>query len=191
MTDVNTETAAPSPDPLTYPDEHVRAILHETRTVAVVGASGNTVRPSYFVVTYLRDKGFTVFPINPGLAGKEIAGLEVYASLADVPAPIDMVDIFRNSDAAGGVVEEALALDPLPKTIWMQLGVRNDAAARRAEQAGISVIMDRCPKIEFGRLSGEIGWVGVNSRTISSRKPVLNGTGYQQFGLRPGKTSGR
>ncbi len=172
-----------------YADEEIRAVLDAAKTVAIVGASANTVRPSYFVLRYLIDKGFTVFPINPGLAGQEIAGRPVHASLADVPEPIDMVDIFRNSAAASGVVDEALALSPLPSIIWMQLGVRNDDAARKAEAHGLTVIMNRCPKIEFGRLSGEIGWVGVNSRTISSRKPVMQGTGFQHFGLRP--THGR
>jgi predicted CoA-binding protein len=164
-------------------DDLIATILHETRTIAIVGASVNEVRPSHFVTKYLIDKGYTVFPINPGQAGREMLGRPVFARLADVPEPIDMVDVFRSSEAAAAVVDEALALDPLPRTIWMQLGVRNDAAAAKAEAAGIRVVMDRCPKIEYGRLSGEIGWNGVNSRLISSKKPLMRG-GFQSFGIR-------
>jgi len=167
-----------------YPDSYIRGILDEVKRIAVVGASAKDVRPSYFVVKYLIDKGYEVFPINPGIAGKEILGREVYSSLADVPGPVDMVDIFRASDAVPGIVEEALVLDPLPKVIWMQLGVRHDEAAAKAKAAGIKVVMNRCPKIEYGRLSGEIGWTGVNSRrAISSKKPVVR-EGYQHWGLR-------
>ncbi|WP_187970539.1 CoA-binding protein [Aquibium microcysteis] len=166
-----------------YDDAYISGILHETRTIAVVGASANDVRPSFFVTKYLIDKGYTVYPINPGQAGKEILGRPVFARLADVPEPIDMVDVFRASDAAPGIVDGALALDPLPKVIWLQLGVRNDAAAAKAEEAGVKVVMNRCPKIEYGRMSGEIGWNGVNSRMISSKKPVMR-AGFQSFGIR-------
>ncbi|MBZ8131698.1 CoA-binding protein [Afifella sp. IM 167] len=167
-----------------YSDAFIRDILHDVKRIAVVGASAKEVRPSYFVVKYLIDKGYEVFPINPGIAGKEILGRAVYASLGDVPGPVDMVDIFRASDAVPGIVDEALALEPLPKVIWMQLGVRHDQAAARAEAAGIKVVMNRCPKIEYGRLSGEIGWTGVNSRrAISSKKPVVR-AGFQHRGLR-------
>ena len=168
--------------PLAYPDALIRKILSETKTVAMVGASAKEIRPSYFVLKYLLAKGFDVIPVNPGLAGKEILGKTVYPDLQSIPVPIDMVDIFRSSDAVPGIVEEALGLDPLPKVIWTQLTVRHDEAAARAEAAGLTVIMDRCPKIEYGRLSGEIGWNGVNSRVLSSRKPKL-GKGYQSFGL--------
>ena len=166
-----------------YDDAYISGILHEVKTIAVVGASANDVRPSYFVVKYMLDKGFDVIPVNPGHAGKEILGVMTYARLADIDRPIDMVDIFRASDAVPGIVEEVLALDPLPKVVWMQLRVRNDEAADRLEKAGIKVVMDRCPKIEYARLSGEIGWNGVNSRTISSKKPVMR-QGFQSFGLR-------
>lgn len=166
-----------------YDNAYISDILNSVRTVAIVGASANDVRPSFFVTKYMIDKGFDVYPINPGQAGKEILGRMVYAKLADVPAAIDMVDIFRASEAAPGVVDETLALDPLPKVIWMQLGVRNDATAAKAEAAGIKVVMNRCPKIEYGRLSGEIGWTGVNSRVISSRKPIMR-QGFQSFGVR-------
>ena len=167
-----------------YPDDYIRGILLGAKRSAMVGASANTARPSYFVLKYLSERGFAVLPINPGLAGGDILGLPVYASLAEAPGPIDMVDIFRNSEAAGAVVDEALALDPLPRVIWMQLGVRNDAAAERAEARSVKVVMNRCPKIEYGRLSGEIRWSGVNSRVISARKPTA-GAGYQKLTIGP------
>lgn len=167
----------------TYDNAYISGILNDVRTIAIVGASANDVRPSYFVTKYLIDKGYEVHPVNPGQAGKEILGRSVYASLAEVPGAIDMVDIFRPSAAVPGVVDEALALDPLPKVIWMQLTVRHDEAAAKAEAAGIRVVMNRCPKIEYARLSGEIGWNGVNSRVISSKKPILR-TGFQSFGIR-------
>lgn len=166
-----------------YSDAEIRSILDEVKTIAIVGASANPVRPSYFVLKYLVDKGYTVFAVNPGQAGKAILGRPCFATLAEVPAPVDMIDIFRASDAVPGIVDEALALDPLPKVIWMQLGVRNDAAAAKAEAAGLRVVMNRCPKIEYGRLSGEIGWTGVNSRTLSSKRPTLR-KGFQHRGLR-------
>ena len=166
-----------------YDNAYIADILNTVKTIAVVGASANDVRPSFFVTKYLIDKGYTVFPINPGHAGKEILGRMTYARLADVPEPIDMVDIFRASAAVPAIVDEVLALDPLPKVIWMQLTVRHDEAAAKAEAAGIKVVMNRCPKIEYGRLSGEIGWNGVNSRVISSKKPVLR-QGFQSFGIR-------
>jgi predicted CoA-binding protein len=163
-----------------YSDETIQRILKSVRTIAMVGASNNNARPSYFVLKYLLSRGYRLFPINPGLAGKDILGARVYAKLADVPEPLDMVEIFRNSAAASGILDEALKLDPLPKVIWMQLGVRNDEAAARAEERGIEVVMNRCPKIEYGRLSGEIGWTGVNSGILSSRKPQML-RGFQKF----------
>lgn len=165
-----------------YPDALIRTVLNDTKSIALVGASANETRPSFFVLKYLMQRGYRMFPINPGLAGGALLGLPVFASLADVGEPIDMVDIFRASEAAGPIVDEALALSPVPKVIWMQLGVRNDAAAAKAEAAGCTVIMNRCPKIEFGRLSGEIGWAGVNSRVMSSKKPTL-AQGFQKFGV--------
>jgi uncharacterized protein len=158
-----------------YSDDEIRAILDGVRSIAVVGASPNDVRPSYFVICYLLDKGYRVYPVNPGLGGKTILNLKVYAKLSDIPERIDMVDIFRGSDAVPGVVAEALALDPRPGVIWMQLGVRNEEAKATAEAAGLTVVMNRCPKIEYGRLSGEISWMGVNSRVISSKRPILSG----------------
>jgi hypothetical protein len=166
-----------------YDNDYIAGILREVRTVAMVGASANEVRPSFFVLKYLLAKGYSVFPVNPGHAGKEILGRMTYAKLSDIPEPIDMVDIFRASAAVPPVVDEALALCPLPKVIWMQLTVRNDEAAAKAEAAGVKVVMNRCPKIEYGRLSGEIGWNGVNSGVVSSKKPILR-SGFQSFGIR-------
>jgi uncharacterized protein len=168
-----------------YDDSLIAEVLSGVHTVAMVGASANTSRPSYFVLKYLVAKGYTVIPINPGLAGQEIAGQKVVAALADLTGPVEMIDIFRNSDAALEVVEEALPLkDKLGlKVIWMQLSVRNDAAAAKAEAAGLTVIMNRCPKIEYGRLSGEIGWQGIASGVLTSRRPLL-GPGVQSQMIR-------
>ena len=151
-----------------YPDALIRKILRETRTIAMVGSSAHWIRPSYFAMKYLKRKGYRIIPVNPREAGNIILGETVYGRLADIPESIDMVDIFRNSEAAGGIADEAIAAGA--KVVWMQLGVRNDAAAERAESAGLTVIMNRCPKIEFGRLSGEIGWMGINTGVISSKR---------------------
>ena len=166
-----------------YDNAYIADILNSVKTVAMVGASANEVRPSFFVMKYLLGKGFSVVPVNPGHAGREILGQTTYARLADIPEPIDMVDIFRAPEAVPGIVDEVLALDPLPKVVWMQLGVRHDAAAAKAEAAGIEVVMNRCPKIEYGRLSGEIGWNGVNSGVLSSKRPLMR-PGFQSFGIR-------
>ena len=168
-----------------YSDDYIGGVLASIRSIAVVGASANQVRPSFIVIKYLLGKGYSVDPVNPGLAGQELLGRKVYKCLADVPGPIDCVDIFRNSDAALEIVRDAIALkDRLAiKVIWMQLSVRNDEAAEEAEAAGLQVIMNRCPKIEFGRLSGEIGWAGVNSGVISSKRPVLSEKGVQSHVL--------
>jgi predicted CoA-binding protein len=165
-----------------YTDVHIRKILDSVKSIAIVGASPKDVRPSYFVARYLLDKGYHVIPVNPGLGGQKILGQTVYGHLREIPEPVDMVDVFRSSDAAPGIVAEALVLNPRPKVIWMQLGVRNDEAAADAEAAGLTVVMNRCPKIEYGRLSGEIGWMGVNSRVLSSKKPIMSGTA-QGWGL--------
>jgi uncharacterized protein len=163
-----------------YPESYIRSILEDVRTVAMVGASANPVRPSYFVLKYLLDKGYKVFPVNPGQAGKEILGQPVYASLEAIPEPIDMVDIFRGAAEVPGIVEEVLALDPLPKIVWMQLGIRHDAAAAALEQTGIKVVMNRCPKMEYGKLSGEWGWVGGYSGALSSQRQRLHASGKMQ-----------
>ncbi|MBP0439644.1 CoA-binding protein [Tianweitania sediminis] len=167
----------------TYDNSYIAGILNQVKTVAVVGASANPVRPSFFVMKYMIDKGYGVYPVNPGHAGKAILGRVTYAKLADIPDPIDMVDIFRASDAVPAIMDEVLASTPLPKVVWMQLTVRHDEAAARLEAVGIQVVMNRCPKIEYARLAGEIGWNGVNSGVISSKRPVIHG-GYGSFGIR-------
>jgi predicted CoA-binding protein len=169
-----------------YPPDYLRNILRSVRTIALVGASSNPVRPSFFVLKYLIDKGYELYPVNPGLAGKEILGRPVFADLRSVPVAIDMVDVFRNSEAALTVTREALELDPLPKVIWMQLSVRNDEAARLAEAQGVSVVMNRCPKMEYGKLSGEWAWVGGNAGLVSSRRQTRHVSGrFQSLGIAP------
>ncbi len=155
-----------------YPDSYIRGILGEVSTIAMVGASPKWNRPSFFAMKYLQEKGYRVIPVNPRVAGDEILGERVYGSLAEIPGPIDLVDIFRASEDVGPIVAETLELarDKGIKVVWMQLGVRDDAAAARAEAAGLKVVMDRCPKIEFGRLHSELSWGGFNSRIISSRR---------------------
>lgn len=154
-----------------YSDAYIRAILDEVKTIAVVGASANWNRPSYFAMKYLQDKGFRTIPVNPGQAGKEILGERVYAAVKDIPEAIDMVDIFRNSEAAGPITDEAIEIGA--KVVWMQFNVINAEAAARAEAAGLRVVMDRCPKVEYARLFGELGWQGINSRVISSKRRKL------------------
>ncbi len=166
-----------------YPDSYIRGILNTVKTIAMVGISPKDNRPSYFAFKYLKERGYRMIPVNPGQEGKEILGEKVYAKLADIPVPVDMVDIFRGSRYAAGIVEEALALKPRPQVIWMQLTVRSDEAAAAAEAAGLKVVMNRCPKIEYGRLSSEISWMGVNSRTLSSRRAKMSGTGVQRMSL--------
>jgi OAH/OAS sulfhydrylase len=157
-------------EPLPYSDAKIRSILERVRTIAMVGASPNWNRPSYFVMKYLQGKGYRVIPVNPAIAGKPLLGEKVYASLRDIPDKVDMVDVFRTSREAPAIVADAIAIGA--KVVWMQLGVRNDAAAKTAEAAGIEVIMNRCPKIEFGRLGGELSWSGVNSGIIRNRAPT-------------------
>ena len=161
---------------LIYDDAQMRRVLREVRTIAMVGASPNWVRPSNFAMKYLQSKGYRVIPLNPGQAGKEILGEPYYASVTEIPDPVDMVDIFRNSEAAGAIVDDVLpiASEKQIKVVWMQLGIRNDNAAARAEAAGLTVIMDRCPKIEYGRLFGELSWSGVNSGIITSKRRKLS-----------------
>ncbi|WP_421998312.1 CoA-binding protein [Reyranella sp.] len=154
-----------------YDDAYLRGILRECKTIAMVGASANWNRPSYFAMKYLLDRGYTVIPVNPAAAGQEILGQKVYGSIAELPQKVDMVDIFRNSEAAGPITDEAIAHGA--KVVWMQIAVRNDAAAERAEKAGLRVVMNRCPKIEHSRLAGTIEWHGIASGVISSRKRRL------------------
>jgi uncharacterized protein len=166
-----------------YQDAYIRGILNTVKTIAMVGISPKDNRPSYFAFKYLHERGYRMIPVNPGQAGGDILGRKVYAKLADIPEPVDMVDIFRASQYATGVVKEAFALKPRPQVIWMQLGVRNDEAAKLAEDNGLKVVMNRCPKIEYGRLSSEIAWMGVNTRTLSSKKAQLFGRGIQRMSL--------
>ena len=157
--------------PLQYSDATLRGILSQVRTIAMVGASGDWKRPSFFAMKYLQRRGYRIIPVNPGRSGSEILGETVYATLADIPGDIDMVDVFRSSEAALGVAEDAAALaeDKQIKNFWLQLGIRNDAAAEIAQAVGMTVIMDRCPKIEFARLSGELSWSGINTKIITSK----------------------
>jgi uncharacterized protein len=171
-----------------YDDGYIRGILNTVKTVAMVGVSANTSRPSYFVFKYLLERGYRMIPVNPGLAGQDLLGQKVYARLADIPEPVDMVDIFRVFVLA--IVEQAIAMQPRPAVVWMQLDIRNDGAAALAEANGIKVVMNRCPKIEYGRLSSEISWMGVNSRVLSSRKAQLSGRGVQRLSLNRVTTAG-
>ena len=172
-----------------YPDSYIRGILNTVKSIAMVGASEKENRPSYFAFKYLLERGYNMIPINPGHAGEDLLGRRIYARLADAPEPIDMIDIFRASRYALPIVEEALALKPRPQVIWMQLGIRNDEAAALAEANGLKVVMNRCPKIEYGRLSSEIAWMGVNTRTITSRRAAASG-GIQRLSLKRTSTRG-
>lgn len=168
-----------------YPDSYIRGILNTVKTIAMVGISPRDNRPSFFAFKYLLERGYHMIPVNPAQAGKQILGRKVYGRLSEVPGPIDMVDIFRNSADVPPIVDEAISLTPRPQVIWMQLTVRNDEAAGRAEEAGMKVVMNRCPKIEYGRLSSEISWMGVNSRTLSSRRAQTLDGGVQRMRLGP------
>ena len=166
-----------------YDDGYIRGILNTVKTIAMVGASAKDNRPSYFAFKYLLERGYNMIPINPGLAGKDLLGRKIYGRLSEVPEPIDMVDVFRASKYALPIVQEALTLSPKPRVIWMQLSVRNDEAAALAEANGMKVVMNRCPKIKYGRLSSEIGWMGINSRTLSSKRAKMLGGGVQRMSL--------
>jgi predicted CoA-binding protein len=164
-------TATPKtapPEPLVYRDDDLLAIYHGVHTIAMVGASPDWNRPSYFVMKYLLRKGYHVIPVNPKAAGGEILGEKVYASLREIPEQVDVVDVFRRPDAVPGIVDDAIAIGA--KVVWLQLGIRNDEARKTAEAAGLTFIQDRCMKIEYGRLSGELAWSGVNSGIITSRR---------------------
>ena len=153
---------------LYYPDWQIRRILSNVDTVAMVGASTNWNRPSYFAMKYMQDKGYRVIPVNPSSAGQTLLGEEVVANLKDINVRVDMVDIFQRSERVPPIVYETIEIGA--KVVWMQLTVRHDEAAKKAEDAGLTVIMDRCPKIEFARLSGELGWSGINTKVITSRR---------------------
>ena len=173
-----------------YDDTYIRGILNTVKTIAMVGVSTKDSRPSYFAFKYLLERGYRMIPVNPGLADKDLLGQKAYARLADIPEPVDMVDIFRASPFVLPIVEDALKMQPRPRVVWMQLGIRNDAAAALAEQNGIKVVMNRCPKIEYGRLSSEISWMGVNSRTLTSKRAQISGRGIQRMSLNRTTTAG-
>ncbi len=154
---------------MTYTDEYLKKILSDTKVIACVGVSMNPVRPSYFVARYLSMKGFTVIPVNPGHAGKMLLGQEIMPDLASIDRPVDMVDIFRRSEHVTPIVEAALSAFPDLKTVWMQIGVENEEAAKLAEDRGVQVVMNRCPKIEYQRLFGELRMGGFNTGVISSK----------------------
>jgi predicted CoA-binding protein len=154
-----------------YTEDHLVGIYRQARTVAMVGASPNWNRPSYFVMKYLQRKGYRVIPVNPVAAGQQILGEVAVPDLASIDVPVDIVDVFRRADAVPGIVEDAIRIGA--RVVWMQLGIRHPEAAKTAEAAGLTVVQNRCMKIEFGRLSGELSWTGVNSRIISSRRRRL------------------
>jgi len=166
-----------------YDDSYIRGILNTVKTIAMVGVSANASRPSYFAFKYLLERGYHMIPVNPALAGSALLGQRVYARLADIPELVEMVDIFRAAPYVVGIVEEALAMKPRPRVIWMQLGIRNEEAAQLAEANGLTVVMNRCPKIEYGRLSSEIAWMGVNTRTLTSRRAKRIAGGVQRMAL--------
>ena len=173
-----------------YDDGYIRGILNTVKTIAMVGVSAKESRPSYFAFKYLLERGYRMIPVNPGLAGGELLGQKVYARLADIPEAVDMVDVFRAAPYAVGIVEETLKMQPRPRVVWMQLGIRNDDAAALAEANGLKVVMNRCPKIEYGRLSSEISWMGVNSRTLTSKRAQISGRGIQRMSLNRTTTAG-
>src|SRR5258708_1100114 len=162
-----------------YDDNYIRSILNGVKSIAMVGASPVNGRPSYFAFKYLAERGYEMIQVNPGDGGKSLLDKPFVASLLDIGGPVDMIDIFRNSSHIGPVVDEALKMTPLPKVIWMQLGARDDAAAAKAEAAGFKVVMNRCPKIEYGRLSSEISWMGVNSRALREKRGPMPTHGMQ------------
>ena len=174
-------TAAAAPARLHYDDAYISGILQRVRTIAAVGMSANDMRPSYFAMLYLQQKGYRMIPVNPRYAGQQILGETVVASLDDLPAPPDMVQVFRKAEEAPAVVDEAIRAGA--KVVWLQLGIRSEEAAAKARAAGLDVVMDRCPKIEYGRLFGEIGWAGVNRRVISAKKGQALQLSHKKGGL--------
>ncbi len=154
-----------------YSDALLREILATTRVIAMVGASPNPVRPSFFAMAYLQSKGFRVIPVNPGAAGATILGETVHAALGDIAEPVDMVDVFRRADSVPEIARQAVAIGA--RVLWLQLGIVSDEGRRIAEDGGLAVVMDRCPKIEYARLHGELGWSGINSRLIGAKRRRL------------------
>ncbi len=167
-----------------YPDSYIRGILSAVQSIAIVGVSPDWTRPSNFAMKYLQAKGYRIYPVNPAAEVTEILGEQVYSSLRDLPETVDMVDIFRNSEAAGPITDDAIQHGA--RVVWMQLGVRNETAARRAETHGIRVVMNRCPKIEFSRLSGELSQHGINSNLVTSRRRTIGKMGSAAEGSETG-----
>jgi len=157
--------------PYAYSDSLIAGLLKSVRTIALVGASANPAKASFIVMKYMQGKGYRVIPVNPGLAGQTLLGETVCASLDELPVPVDMVDVFRNATAVPALAEAAIRIGA--RVLWLQLGIMHAEAAAKAQAAGLTVIMDRCPKMEFGRLSGEMGFFGVDSRIISARRERL------------------
>lgn len=154
-----------------YPDTYIHSILSYVKSIAIVGVSDNWTRPSFFAMKYLQQKGYKFYPVNPVTKADEILGEPVYSSLDEIPVTVDMVEIFRNSDDAAKITEDAI--DHGAKIVWMQLGVNNEEAALQAEKNSVRVIMNRCPKIEYSRLNGELSWHGFNSGIISSKRRLV------------------
>ncbi len=149
--------------------ETLRRILRENRVIAVVGLSADWFRPSYFAAKYLQEHGYRVIPVNPRYAGKQVLGETCYAKLGEIPVKIDVVDVFRRTEDVAPIADEAVAIGA--KVLWQQIGVKNEAAAAKARGAGLDAVMDRCMKIEHGRLFGGLNWMGVNTRVISAKRP--------------------
>jgi predicted CoA-binding protein len=174
---INQASSLKHEEPLNYDDGQLRLILKQVKTIAIVGASSNWTRPSNFAMKYLKGKGYRVIPVNPRYVGKKIHNETVYASISNIPENIDMIDIFRPSGQVSAIVDEVLKLHKKKSisVVWMQIGVRDNDSAKRLENYGHTVIMDRCPKIEYGRIFGELSWSGVNSGIISARRTMRGG----------------
>ena len=158
-------------DSIEYSDNYITEVLQTTKNIAMVGLSADWNRPSYFVAKYLIDRGYNIFPVNPNEKGKYILDSLVYSTLNDIEDKIDMIDIFRNSNEALKITQDAIKINP--DTIWMQIGVVNVKAEKLAIKNNINVVMNRCPKIEYCRLSGELGWAGINSGVISNKRKII------------------
>ena len=154
-----------------YEDNYIRNILENTKTIAMIGLSSSWQRPSYFVAKYLLDRGYKIFPVNPREAGKKILEQKVYSNLSEIKEKIDMVDIFRKTSDVGYIINDVLKIKP--STIWLQIGIINLYAEKLAKNNKINIVMDRCPKIEYGRLSGELGWAGINSGVFYNKRRVI------------------
>ena len=156
---------------LDYSDRFISSVLYKTKTIAIIGLSSSWNRPSYFVAKYLIDRGYKIYPINPKEAGKKILGQKVYSNITEIKDKIDMVDVFRKSSEIDKIIEDILACNP--QFIWLQIGVINNKLAKVAANKNIPIIMNRCPKIEYSRLSGELGWGGINSGNIVNKRRII------------------